>query len=1105
MTTSRCRRAGGVFIRLALLVLFCAAMVFNAHAQFTSAIQGTVTDPSGAVVDGATVTLTNIGTDVSLTFVTRKAGQYTFNSLAPGRYKIAVAAQGFQKKIVEQTITTEQTAGINITLGVGKAATTVSVSSDSNGHGLNPAETRLQYTLSSSEIRNYPLQNRATLGLLATAPGATGIVAGAENINSNTSSPNMSTNGRGNASNLYLLDFIPLNTELGGFSSTNGSGHGPGSIPIIPQPDMIQEIALDSTTFSVENGFSSGLQVSMTTRSGSNKFHGDLDYSYTGGPFAAIAPFLTKKSPFRRQYVSLALGGPIWKDHTFFFGSYFNQQVANSGGGLQNFYAPEFVAWAQQNYPNSQGISQGLVPNPADRALNVRTIQYGNNLDRAGCGTTGGPYPTLPCDLPTMDQGSYNAPSTQNGGQYNFRLDHTMRQGKDRFYVSFLRYDGKSGHTSIQSTLDGVLPATGYYLAGNYTHVFSSSLLNQFSIGQDRADFSYLPTAHSQNQLKLPYLSGCFCSALIQPIFEFELYGHQTFVRDNVSWVKGKHNLDFGFELGYNNEVNDNSIVYARPFLQNNFTIYHYLQDITDLELIFTLSAQNGKFIPQLFGAKSTRIGAYVQDSWRVTPNLVLDYGLRWDDYGNPSTYGKNAEQFANVVLGAGSTLQQRVAGASSVAVKNSFTSARWANFMPRASFAYTVPGFGRKLVVHGGMGLYMDDLNLNQINNNLPTQPPVRLSLTLMQNTTPLPVTSYGTSLDMGPPGGNPYGFQFPVININGYSPKGAPLDPNGNVIIGDLNGTYQNLKPQKTAIYNFGFEQQLGQRNLVVGLLYSGSHGSDQLVQTDVNTYNGLTSNPANQRYNTDFGKIKFYRNDGVSNYNALIAIARQTIGNLSYQASYTWGHALADPVDNTTDQYNLSSQYANANYDIRNRLSILQTYEIPTHFSSRLLNTVAGGWGISNVVVAQSGSPFTVASTSGAHDYNKDDVFYDIPVYNGTKRHFSHADAQRAAYASTSVFGTNATAFSAPTGVSEGGRQNTFFGPGYWDIDTGVNKKVQLPWFDGEKASLTLRAEGINVLNHTNWGNPSGGFDNLSSLGHVTGAGQHRIIQIGGRLEF
>jgi hypothetical protein len=274
---------------------------------------------------------------------------------------------------------------------------------------------------------------------------------------------------------------------------------------------------------------------------------------------------------------------------------------------------------------------------------------------------------------------------------------------------------------------------------------------------------------------------------------------------------------------------------------------------------------------------------------------------------------------------------------------------------------------------------------------------------------------------------------------------------------------------------------------------------------VQTDVNTYPGLTSNPANLRYNTDFGKIKFFRNDGVSNYNAMIATVRQTVGGLTYQASYTWGHALADPSENTTDQYDIHSQYTNANFDIRNRLSLLQVYEVPFSNSNRLLNNVLGGWSLSNVFIVQSGSPFTVADTSGAYDFNKDDVFYDIPVYNGTKRNFSHSDAQNSAINGTSVFGNNKTAFSAPPGIQEGGKQNTFYGPGYYDLDTGFSKKNQVPWFGGEKAFLTLRVEGINVLNHTNYGNPSGAYSNSSSLGLVTSALQHRIIQIGSRLEF
>uniref|UniRef100_E6QIR2 TonB-dependent transporter Oar-like beta-barrel domain-containing protein n=1 Tax=mine drainage metagenome TaxID=410659 RepID=E6QIR2_9ZZZZ len=1105
-----------MFHRFAWVVLFFAATAFSAHAQFTGTAQGTVTDSSGAVVNGANVTLTLIDTNEAQTFVTQKSGQYTFNSLAPGLYRVSVEAPGFKKAVIEQRITTEQTAGINVVLTVGSAtAETINVSDD-NGHGLNPDETRLQYTLSAREIAEYPLQNRATLGLLSTAPGATGIAEAQSNINSNTVTPAQSTNGRSNESNLYLFDFIPLNTEMGGYSDTNGTGHGPGSIPIIPTPDMLQEIALDSTTFSVENGFSSGLQVSMTTKSGSNKFHGDADYTYTGEPYAAIAPFETTQTPFRRQYVSGALGGPIWRDRTFFFGSYFNQNTATSGGGLSYFPAPEFISWAQTNYPKSMGINDGFAPNPASRATNIRTTQLGSDSGLLAprpvdpgpaCGTTGGPYPALPCDLPVQDEGAFAAPSTQSGAEYDFRIDHTMREGKDRLYASFLRFDQFANAAKIIPTLDGQLPSTGYYLAGNYTHQFTPSLLNQLSVGQTRTVFSFGPTPHSESQLLLPFQFGCFCSAQMNTVFEFTYAGHQTYARDAVSWVKGQHNMNFGFQLSYNNETSDNSIVYARPFLQSNIGIYDFLRDITNFELIYTLSAQNGKFIPQFFGAQTTRLGAYAQDSWKVTSNLVLNYGLRWDDYGNPTVYGTNAEPFSNVILGPGSTLQQQVAGAGSFSVKNPYSSARWANFNPRGSFAYTLPKSRHNLVAHGGIGLYEDDLNLNQLVNNIPTQPPTRLSLTLMNNawgganTAIQPVTSFGTTTVQGPPGGNPYGFQFPVITINGFNAKGAPLDPNGNPVIGSLNGVYQNLQPQKSLIYNLGFEQEMP-AHLVFGLMYSGSHGYDQLVQTDVNTYAGLDSSPNNQRYNTDFSQINLFRNDGVSNYNALIATARQTVGSLTYQASYTWGHALADPTENLVDQQNIGAQYTNANYDIRNRFSLLQVYEVPAHYSSWLMNEALGGWSVSNTVVAQSGSPFTASTTT---DYNQDGINYDIPLYLGTKRNFSNSDARKSALTGTSVFGNNATAFTAPPGITEGGRENTFYGPGYFDIDTGVNKKFQLPWLFGEKATLALRAEASNTLNHTNFTNPNAAYNNGGSFGLVTGAYQHRIIQIGSRLQF
>jgi hypothetical protein len=1088
-------------LRSSLAILIMLAPL-SAFAQFTSNVQGTVTDSSGAVVSGAGVTLTNVDTNSILTFQTSASGQYYFNRLAPGLYRVTVHAVGFQDSVREERITTEQTAGIDIHMSAGTKVDVI-VSSD-EGHGINPDETRLQYTLSSREIEEFPLQNRATLGLLRVAPGATGIDEGQENVSVNRTSAAESANGRSNAGNIFLLDFIPINSQLGGFSNTNSNGGGSGSAVFVPHPDMIAEVALETTTFSVENSAGTGLQTNITTKSGANLFHGDADYTYTSHTFAATAPLESSTAVFRRQYVGGALGGPIWKDHTFFFGSYFNQQVANANTGSSNFYAPEFVAWAQQFYPNSQGIQKGLIPNPASRAKNVTTVAHGSDMDSSCNLNPSAPSTTIGCNLPVEDVGTFDAPQTNNGAQYNLRLDHSLRGDKDKIYVSYFRFDQKSISARIQPTLDGSTPSTGYYIAGNYTHMFSPSLLNQASFGQTRYNFNYGLTPHSQNDLLLPYFSGCFCAGGLVGQFLEDLTEHQTYGRDSVSWVRGRHNLTFGFQGSFNNEVSDNSAVYARPFFQANYTIYNYLNDVTDLELIYTISAQTGNFFPQKFGAGSTRFGAYVQDSWKVTPNLLIGYGIRWDDFGNPATYGTNAEPFANVILGGSGSFTQQVAGASSQIVSNVYSSSRNKNFLPRGSFAYTLPGSDSKTILRGGIGLYEDDLNLNQVAANLPTQPPVRLSLTLGQSSSPKAVTSYGTTTVQGPPGGNPYGFIFPAITIDGYDSKGAPLDPSGNVIVGDLNGSDRDLKPSKAIIYNFGLEQEMP-KHLVVGITYSGSHGYDNLILPDVNTYAGLTSVSTNTRYNPDFGHIKIFRNGGTSNYDALIASVRQTIGKLTYQASYTWGKALGTPVENLTDQQNISSQYTLQNGDVRNRFSFSQVYEVPAHFSNNLLNRSLGGWSISNVIVAQSGTPFTVADTSGSNDYNNDSVFYDIPLYAGTRRSFSRSDARTSAYMGTSVFSGGTKAFIAPSANQEGGLQNTFHGPGYFSLDTGLNKKIEIPWFRGEKATLALRTEAINLLNHANFQNPSSEYSNGGTFGVVQNAYQGRILQLGGRFEF
>ena len=1122
----------GGYVRKIWFLLVFGLFLAPAFGQFSANVQGTVTDPNGAVVVGAKVTLTNTDTNVSQTFESNSTGQYYFNRLAPGQYTVTVSAPNFQTTVQPVIVTTDQTAGVDIRLNVGSATNSVTVTAE-DSHGINTDETRLQYTLSSREIEEFPLQNESTFGLIKTAPGATGISENHHNINTNQDQASESVNGRGSVSNIYTLDSIPFNSEF------NVSG-GSGGVDFVPHPDMIEEVSLQTTTFSVENGASTGLQASITTKSGANKFHGDADYQYSGQPLEATPNFATSKPLFRSQEVSGALGGPIWKDRTFFFGSYFNQQYGEPNIGLTQFVDPQFINWANDSanaltYYTNAGtgsyplgipptVTQGLLPVLKNRATSHATpVASGNILapqgggdwiDGGACAPGSGMTPLVPCNIPYLSEDYLTAPQNANGAQYNFRLDQAFRQGLDRAYLSFFRFDQQSDSIRMNPIFDGLTPSTGYYVAGNYTHAFSSSVLNEASFGLTRFSFDYKVAPYSVDQLELPFHYGPFEGGnTLQIAFLERELEHQAYGRDLVSWVKGEHNFSFGFQGSFQNELRDNSQGYGRLFYEDTFNLPAYLNDQAQYENNYTLSAGIGTahFVPQVFAAGVVRVGLFAQDAWKVSPNLLITYGIRWDDFGNPSPYS-NGEAFANIKI-PGGPLLQAVPNISVGAVNNVYASPRVNNYLPRGAFAYTLPKSSRTTLIHGGVGLYQDDLNLEAVCANIPTQAPIRLSL----QTYPFSPFIFGNSTVEGPAGGNPYGFSFPVIQIASYSSKGAPLDPTGAIIQGnDLYGVDPNLRAQSSLIYNIGIERELA-GHLVLGALYSGSHSYNQLVNSNVNTLPGITAT-SNPNPNSDFGFIKYYRNAGVANYNALIATARQTVGRLTYQASYTLGVAKSDPGSNLGDQINVHSQYTYAGGDTRQRFTLTQVYGIPTHFRNSVLSYIVGGWNLNNTLVAQTGTPFSAQDANNTNDdYNQDGTSGDTPIYLGSKKNFGRSDAHQSEKTHSSVFpgGNNIAgygvappttpfSFATPLPGTEGSLTNIFRGPGYFSLDTGLHKQFAFGWFGGEKATFTARLDFSNLLNIANFQNPDGEFDD-ATFGQISGANQGRVAAFGGRLQF
>ena len=1055
-------------------------------AQFNSNVQGTITDPNGATVANATIRLQNTETGADLTTRPDSGGFYRFTSIIPGAYRVVVEAPGFARTEVATTVTTDQTAGVDVKLTL--ANTTTQITVNEVAAGLNPDETRLQVTLSSKELVALPLQNRGTLNVVKTAPGVNGIVENEDNVPIGRDQPSVQANGRPSSSNLYLFDGLPLvsNIDL-------------GSLNIIPNPDMLREAALQTTTFSVENGASSSLQVDFSTKSGSNQFHGDGDWTYTNKALSAVPTFTSSLAPFRKQWFSGALGGPIIKNRTFFFGSFQNRNQAQSLSGQDFVETDQFVAWAKQAFPNSKNVNSLLIPFRPTQVQFQKVSQYASDIYPQTCGTPAA-Y-NIPCNLPVQEQGLFTQSPTIRGTQYNVRLDQYFNDAKDRLFGSYFRVDQHSDYLADRPLWDSQTPGASFYASASWTHQFSATLLNQASFGWTRTAFEFggggnLAFVTVPAGVTICCQNGFF--GFFPPFSPTADKEHSYTFRDYASWVKGSHTVRLGTVIAHQDYWQDRAGEYARPFNVSYNSIFDFLNDKPSAMALYTLSAQTGKFQAQYYGAQTTRPSIYVQDEWKVKPSLLLSLGLRWDDYGNPTPYGFGALPYVQVFPGAGSNFQQQIANAFTKFSSAAFAGRQNKNFLPRVGVAWS-PDRDRKWSIRGGAGLYEDGISLANVTANLPTQPPNRVTLNLSQFSPnlPAPYTTYGTNTQ-----GPPWGFTYPTLNLQGIDSRGAVIG-----IPAGISGIDAHLTPQKTVLYNLGVQRELPGR-LVVGATFVGSHSWDLFYNPNYNSFAGDLLNGTLDRLTSEWGGIRYMRNGLASNYNGLVITAQQNKGPLTWQASYTWSHTLADGALNLGDAVNAyqpHAYYASTNYDVRHRLSLSAIYQLPAP-AQPWLKPVLGGWQISAIAILQSGTPFTVynsASYASGGDYNADGNNLDLPnVAAGTQlTGFTRTQYENGVIGKASI--------TAPVGyqtapVEGNSPPNMFRNPGYATLDSGVNKRIALPWFGSENSTLILRGDIFNTLNRVNLQAVDGNL-NDNTFGRSSSAYQGRVVQVGARFEF
>ena len=1117
-----------------LLCLICLLFTIPAYAQYSSNIQGVVSDPAGAAINGATVQLRSVETGVTASITTTESGNYRFSSLPPGNYVVAAEAKGFKKTEANFTLETSETKGINLALVVEGSQQTVTV--QVHPPNVDTDDSRLEATLSSETVRDLPSANRNLWDILAVTPGVVGVgtrlageAPGGLPDNFGTQTPQISANGRSYTGNLVLVDGMNVTSPVQN-----------GNIILAPIPDAVQEASLQTNSWDGEINLGSSILIQVTTKSGTNQYHGTGSLFFANQDLQARPDFISGPTePYARKDLVGTFGGPIRKGKTFFFADVEKLWATVPGGtGQQLFEDPQFVQWAQTNYPSTVG-TQVLAGWPASNLFGATVAQTAATALPAGlCGTAGAP----PCSLPMVDSGSFNASAYYNALQYNFRLDQYFTD-RDRLYVSYYNDSFDQQQKSPRPRLGALDIMRNRYAQIDFTHTFNSRMLWESSFA-----FASVGGANGQDaQLAVPNVSvaGNFTGWPVGGGWgPGEYRGPMYNWRSVLSYVHGPHSLKFGYDGARGIEHGDFTPDNVRPgFTFNN--LLDLVQDNVFQESVGAYNPLTGLAGSVRYGGMENPFGFFVQDDWKAKSNLSLTLSMRWDDYTNHVPWGNSGFQFSALQLGTAGTFQQQVQYASVGVVPAVFANSMKNIFSPRIGFAWD-PLKNGKWAVRGGVGVYHDWIAMGQTIDQTRNNPPGVLSETFTNvapNGQPL-----GNYFNIAPSESYPWGFVLPTI-------PSLTLNSQGGItgIPTNVDSLDRNMKAPLAVNYVIGVEHQVW-GSLVAGANYSGSRSYNGLNGSDVNRVTGdaTVSGSAGSlvesinRPNSSFGSIIYVNNANQATYNAMILSLRGHAGHQgSFQASYTLSHAQDYPEANTRfdqdgqngganipDQNAYFSYYGDANYDVRQRFSFSGLYNLPG-LKSGIGRVLTDGWEVSSIIAVQTGTPFwpidnrpldvmcnqggtptpcssalagspvitpnILAPDSG--DYNMDGLNYDIP--NRPSKDFTGSHS-RSSYIN-GIF--TAADFPQPAqGVQGNEPRNIYRNPGLFQADASIFKNNHLPWL-GEAGNLQLRFDFLNLFNHGNLGTvdpnmADGTFGKVTSTLNPYDA---RKIELGLRVSF
>jgi len=1087
------------------VMLLCVATA--AHAQFSSSIEGTVTDSSGAIVPGAAVTIVNDATGATQTVATTGAGYYRFPALPGSTYTLRVSLEGFKTAVqAEILLQAAERKTVNVTLESGQLQEEVTVRGQAPL--VETAEGRVSGLIETTQVEALPLMGRNFFSLVVLTPGVVGRATGGgqayaqsnSDLYNNEFGVNMNANGARAESNNFLVD-----------SSTVSSSQRSGVVNINPNSESVQEVRVAVNNFSAEHGRNGSVLVQVITKSGSNTLNGSLSSYYTNNSLQSKNYFQKQATAFRhpdygRTEVTWGFGGPVIRDRTFFFtsGDVLRSDVAVSGA--RTILTPEFINFMQQARQNnvSTYIARSF---PASFAPDRNFQTAGQHLNAACAGATliASPIGPVPCNLPVTGEGTWNETSPRNGFQWTARLDHQLRGGRDRIYGSFNRTTTDKvgfGTPEVYPGFTASSPTSSMHFNTNWTRIVSPTVVNELSFGWVR------PWGELLNPY--PEIPG----VTVTGIAGYQVgWGPNEFVQNSFEWrnvltmTRGSHTMKVGGAYTREHADNEASRVFNRPTYGFN-SVFDFAADEPFRQDQIAVDPRTGDPISRIIRFHRTQsASAFVQNDWKVRPNLSLNVGLRYEGYLN--IYNAKADM-SNIEFTTSGDLQTRLASARVVQRRYYLDGGLWGGgthtLAPRASFAWD-PTNEAKMSVRGGIGRSYDRLS-NQIWDGEYQNLPAFATLTAtVQDPLVRPVFGLGRNTAV------PYDYPRPSGLTAGLNQHGGLLNGAGlvHVVDSDVDAMYLDN-------WFLGVQRSLAQ-NVVVEADYIGSRGRNAYRKWDVNRFNGDLFDGRLDRILPGFSSINYTDSTDESSFHGGTVSAKMLRTSLSFGGAYTFGratdHSSTFSAPQRPDAYGpVDQDKGRADFDVPQKVSLWSIWSIPGP-PSGMTRAILGGWQATGVLIAQSGTSFTVSCQGRAFapvrdaggaivgnngcDYNADGLQFDrpnVPAFGPSLSGLTNDDFLNGIF-QASDFPTPAPGMAGTLG------RNTYRGPRYFNVDFALSRTIRIPGL-GRGGDVQLRLETFNLFNTTNLLPPQ---SNLTSaaFGRSTDALPGRIVQFGSRIRF